>query len=138
MAEGVLDEPELGGLEAAGAVEPVAEAVEGDRRHRLQDVHLGDERLEDGQDALSVASAAARRPSPGTLQQVGLVEDLLEPELVDLVDDDEQRLVVLRPVRRRRLEVQELVEAQIGAVGPDQGFLPSSGSGYHSLERRSD
>jgi hypothetical protein len=48
------------------------------------------------------------------------MEDLFEPELVDLVDDDEQHLVVLRPFRGRALEIQELVDTQIGAVGSDQ------------------
>jgi hypothetical protein len=43
------------------------------------------------------------------------VEDLLEPQLVDLVDDDEQDLVVL--VRLGPLEGEELVERQIAGVG---------------------
>ena len=46
-----------------------------------------------------------------------LVEEHLEPELVDLVDDDEEQLVVLGPVRQRLLARQELVQVQVGGVG---------------------
>ena len=50
-------------------------------------------------------------------QLLELVQHLLEPELVDLVDDDEQKLVVLGTVRERLLEFQELVELQVAGVG---------------------
>ena len=115
MAQGGLELPELHRLEAARGVEPVAERGERDRRHGLQDVHLRDQRLEDGQDALE--GGEGHRPVvplERAAQQLGLVEHLLEPELVDLVDDDEQHLVVLLAPRRlpggRRLEVEQLVE----------------------------
>ena len=49
------------------------------------------------------------------LQPVELVQQLLEPELVDLVDDDEEHLVVLGPVGQRRLQLEQLVDAQVGA-----------------------
>ena len=46
-----------------------------------------------------------------------LVEELLEPELIDLVDDDEQELVVLRPVigahRERFLRRQDLLQPEV-------------------------
>ena len=44
-----------------------------------------------------------------------LVEELLEPQLVDLVDDDEQQLVVL--VGARALGAEHLVEGQVRRVG---------------------
>ena len=54
------------------------------------------------------------------------MEHLLEPQLIDLMNDDEQHLVMLLPSRRRRLEVEELVEAEITGVGIGQrGLLPS-------------
>src|SRR5262249_3678018 len=46
-----------------------------------------------------------------------LVELELEPKLIRLVDDDKQHLVVLRRLRARLLEVQELVQVQIGRIG---------------------
>ena len=47
---------------------------------------------------------------------VNLVQQLLEPQLVDLVDDDEQRLVVLGSLGPRLLQRQQIVELQIRAV----------------------
>ena len=47
-------------------------------------------------------------------EQGRLVQDLLEPQLVDLVDDHEEQFVV-RP-GLRFLAGQELVELQIAAV----------------------
>ena len=46
-----------------------------------------------------------------------LVEDLLEPQLVHLVDDDEQVLVVLGPIRAGLLQRQELVDHEVRGVG---------------------
>ena len=48
---------------------------------------------------------------------IELVEQLLEPELVHLMDDDEQQFVVFRSVRARLLQREEVVDAQIAAVG---------------------
>jgi hypothetical protein len=69
----------------------------------------------------------AREPRRGGVRAPGqqlvagtreLVQDQLEPELVGLVDDDEQQLVV--GVRRERaLEVEQVVDQQVGGVvGP--------------------
>jgi hypothetical protein len=55
---------------------------------------------------------------------VQLVQDLFEPQLVDLMDDDEQRLVVLKLTGARLLERQELVELQVARVGDRQMGLP--------------
>ena len=55
-------------------------------------------------------------PSSSCADAIELVQQLLEPELVDLVNDDEQHLVVLGPVRARLLQRQELVDLQVGAV----------------------
>jgi hypothetical protein len=43
-----------------------------------------------------------------------LVQELLEPELVHLVDDDEEDLVVL--VRAGPLRAEQLVQCQVGRV----------------------
>ena len=47
-----LDLPELHRLEAGGGVETIAERDEGFRRHRLEDVDLADDRLENHPDSL--------------------------------------------------------------------------------------
>jgi hypothetical protein len=46
-----------------------------------------------------------------------LVQELLEPQLVDLVDRDEQQLVVRGRVGLEVLGVQELGKAQVAALG---------------------
>jgi hypothetical protein len=45
------------------------------------------------------------------------VEHHLEPQLVDLVDDDEEHLVVVLRLRLRPLQRDKLIDAQIRAVG---------------------
>ena len=96
LPERELERAELVGLEATARLEPVAEGEELERRHRLEDVELGDEHLEDGEHALErVTNADVIARLEQRLEPVELVQDLLEPELVDLVHHDEQRLVVL-------------------------------------------
>ena len=51
------------------------------------------------------------------LHPIDLVQDLLEPELVDLVNDDEEQLVVFGPVRAWLLKIEQLVDVQVAAVG---------------------
>ena len=97
---------ELRRLEAARRLEAIAEAEELTRRHRLEHVDLGDGHLEDRahppQRVQHMRGVAVFEPS---LEVVRLVEQLLEPQLVHLVDDDEQHLVVL--VGTRVLRTQE-------------------------------
>src|SRR5439155_14617925 len=47
---------------------------------------------------------------------IQLVQQLLEPELVDLMNDDEEQLVVLRTDRSRPLQRQQLVDVQVAIV----------------------
>src|SRR5687767_15837659 len=47
---------------------------------------------------------------------VEFVQQLLEPELVHLMDDDEQQLVVLRPLRARLLQRQQLIDFQVAGI----------------------
>jgi hypothetical protein len=44
-----------------------------------------------------------------------LVEQLLEPQLIDLMDDDEEDLVML--ARAGALRPEDLVEGEVGGVG---------------------
>ena len=52
-----------------------------------------------------------------------VVQQLLEPQLVDLVDGDEQQLVVGRRVGLGTLARQQPVELEVGAVGQQTAFL---------------
>ena len=60
-AEHELELAELVRLEAAGLLEPLAERLELERGHRLEDVELRDEHLQDGEDALERVLGAVRR-----------------------------------------------------------------------------
>ena len=116
-AEQELDLPELVGLKTARRFEPLAEGEEFERRHRLEDVQLRDHDLEDGQDPLQRVLRAMRFLVVKELANaVEFVQQLLEPELVHLMDDDEQQLVVLRPLRARLLQRQQLVDLQVAGI----------------------
>jgi hypothetical protein len=86
------------------------------------DVDLGHERLEDLQDPVQqVEGEVGVAGLEGPLDAPQLVLQLLEPELVDLVDDDEQELIVLgRPVRSPGpllLQGEEFGHLQVRRVG---------------------
>ncbi len=108
---------ELHRLEAARGGEPLPELQEVLRRHRLQHVDLLDQHpLDDVHPVEQVARepevpAAAVRL--GVDQRVpdrlGLVQQLLEPQLVDLVDRDEEQLVVRRRLATRGAGRREAV-----------------------------
>ena len=68
--------------------------------------------LEDGEHPAQGADRLGRVARlEARLQVAGLVEELLEPQLVHLVDDDEQHLVVL--VGPWALGAEDLVEGQV-------------------------
>ncbi len=89
-AEGELDLAELAGLEATGVGQERAETRKFGRRHGLQDVDLSDESLQDLQHTLQMVAC---RIHFVVVQfgdnEVEFVQELLEPEFVDLMDDDE-------------------------------------------------
>ena len=79
----------------------------------------------------AVCRAPAALPSSSRrCSSAGLVQDLLEPQLVDLMDDDEQQLVVR--VGRRALAGQQIVQAQVAAVGQVRGE-PSSHASWSCM-----
>ncbi len=102
QAEPCFDQPELQRLKPRGGKQVVAEIEKIGRRHRLQHVELGDQELEDLVDARERMHDARHRLVVDRigrkipLDAVELVQHLLEPELVGLVDDDEQHLVMHR------------------------------------------
>jgi hypothetical protein len=48
--------------------------------------------------------------------EIDLVQQLLEPQLVDLVNDDEEQLVVFGSIGSRPLQREQLVDAEIPAI----------------------
>src|SRR5205823_13708757 len=85
---------------------------------RLEDVDLADERLEDGAAALEGGNGSVEVALPQVLADLlHLVQQELEPQLVDLVDDDEEHLIVLDRLRQRLLQGEQLIELEIGRVG---------------------
>ena len=67
-----------------------------ERRHRLEHVELTDERLEDRPHAFE---AVQRTDDVIVVEQrhdpIEFVQHLLEPQFVDLMDDDEQHLIMV-------------------------------------------
>jgi hypothetical protein len=124
--EAHLDQPELQALEAGRRNQQVAELQEVERRHGLEHVELTDqqlpdlqgsgERMDDAPDIALLHVLAGKQ----ALDLVELEQDLLEPQLVGLVHDNEQHLVMGRPAQPGafgRLAGQQLIELQIVAVG---------------------
>jgi hypothetical protein len=116
-----LQLPELSRLEPARLVQPRTEAGELPWGHGLQHVDLGDHDLEDGQRAAQrayrVRGVDLLQPA---LQVLQFVQQLLEPQLVHLVDHDEQHLVVF--IGSGALRGEDLVERQVGRVGQRGGL----------------
>jgi len=117
-----LDEPELHALEARRRNEHVAELQEVERRHRLQDVDLVGQQALDARDPRQAGHDLAHvllghdLPAHHRQHVVELEDDLLEPQLEGLVDDDEQQLVVGRWVAQRLLGGQQLIEVEVRPV----------------------
>ncbi len=107
---------ELRGLEAARGAEGLPEPGELGRRHGLQHVQLRHHDLQDGQRPPQRAHGVRRLAGLQLgLELAQLVQQLLEPQLVDLVGDDEQHLVVLG--RPGLLGREQLIQAQVAGVG---------------------
>ena len=116
-----LELTELIRLKPARRFETFAKGQEFERRHRLEDVELRDEHLEDGEHPLQRVLGAIRVVRcEQHVDPIDFVENFLEPELVDLMNDDEEQLVVLGPLGARLLESEQLVDMQIAAVGNDR------------------
>ena len=122
LAREPFDRAELARLEAGRRRERVAELEEALGPHRLEHLELLEQQPLDRHDATqprrgdvraAVGQLVARRDQ--------LVQHQLEPELVGLVDDDEQQLVVCAR-RERLLQPQQVVDQQVRrVVGPARG-----------------
>ena len=136
-----LDHAKLRRLEAGRRKQEIAKVQEVERRHRLQDFELLDQQLEDLVDAVEPVHDAAEIlvlqhvAAEVDLDAVELVQNLLEPQFVGLVHDDEEHLIVrgpavayaLRRLRRQelgQLQIVGIVEAACGGRSGHRGTFP--------------
>src|SRR2546426_6870787 len=113
-----LELAELERLESTAGFEAISERQELERCHGFEDVDLRHHDLEHGEDALQGVQGARRLvAAQQRLEVAELVEHLLEPQLIHLMDDDKEHLVVLRSCRPRLLQGQELLELEVVRVG---------------------
>jgi len=104
VAEHQLELTELARLEPAGGAQPLAECQELQRGHGLEDVDLPDHGLEHGEDTQESVLRTPHVPLAKECDEVvDLMQDLLEPQLVHLVDDDEEHLVMVLTTAARLL-----------------------------------
>src|SRR3954470_18040083 len=113
-----FDRPELNALRAAGGAEIPAELREPLGRQCLErreltgdDVH---QRVDPAHGCQRTEGVVGLEQSNQTSQ---LVQNELEPQLTGLMNDDEEELVRVLGSRARALELQQLVERQIGGIG---------------------
>ncbi len=105
---------ELPALESAAVLQETAEGVELERGHRFEDVDLGYECFHDGEhashrlDGGEGLAGLKLKPHPTEFMQ-----NLLEPEFVSLMDDDEEHLVVLLRIGLQFLQLQQFRYLQI-------------------------
>ena len=95
----------------------VAKLIELLRRHRLENVDL---LFDQPLDCVNAAKMLRDAEQIVAVERrhgcVDLVQQLLEPELVDLMDDDEEHLVVVLRPRERLLQAEKLLYLQIGTI----------------------
>ena len=117
VAQQELELAELPRLEARSRFEPVTEGEERHGGHGFENIELAHQRLHHHADALEGGDRpeeiVGRELTRGLLE---FVDQQLEPELVDLVDDDEQHFIVLRRTRFGFLEPEESVELEVVRV----------------------
>ena len=89
----------------------------------LADPAFREQVLRPPQPVLRPVGPRRRRRQHRVADRGGLVQELLEPELVDLVDGDEQQLVVSRGLRLEPLGGQQPVQLQVAAVGEPGALL---------------
>jgi hypothetical protein len=87
----------------------VAEGEEVLGRHGLEHADVLDHHVLDGVHSFPAGGGPPRGyRSPAVPGRLGLVDDLLEPQLVGLVGDDEQGLVVGGRIGEQHLQLEQL------------------------------
>src|SRR5438876_7064499 len=117
VSEHKLNFPKLHRLKSRCGLEPIAETRERRRRHRLENVHLRHQHLHNCPyplERMNRPEGIARGEiSPYFLE---LMEQLLEPQLVGLMNDDEEHLVVLGGRGTWLLKREQLLKIEIACV----------------------
>src|SRR5262249_19775685 len=98
-------------------LEPVAETRKRRWRHRFEDVDLRHEYFHDGAHALERVD----RPEEIAFGKIALyfiklMQQLLKPKLVRLMDDDKQRLVVFRRAGARLLKREQFFQIKVTGI----------------------
>jgi len=139
-AHPIFYQPKLITLKPRGGIEQITKLQEIQRRHRLQNPDLGQQQLLDfgnAREAMhgNVHLAFIHRVRMERLNHcVQLKQDLFEPQLVGLMDHDEEHLVMRRPavfLAFTLLARKELIELQVRTVV--QRFR-----GFHAVPKDDD
>ena len=140
VAQQTLELAELPTLKPARAREKIAKRQKRNRRHRFQDVDLLHHGLQNREHALERGTRLhliAR--DERARQMVALMQLLLEPKFIHLMDDDEQHLVMLGLARRgmhreRALQIKQRLNFEIASVGRIHGDRLADAPRYRPLE----
>ena len=128
----VLEQAKLNALNARGRDQDVAEIEEVERGHGFQNVDLLKQDALDLDDAPAVQDRAPDlllrngRAPEGREHRVELPQDLLEPQLGSLMNDDEEHLVVGRPAMEGALQLlasEQPIELDVVRVVKGTGGL---------------
>src|SRR5258707_673663 len=118
VSERELNLAKLPGLKPRCCLQPVAKTRKRRWRHRFENVDLCHKYFHDGAHTLErVDRSSELAGGKISLYFVKLMQQLLKPELVRLMDDDEQRLIVFRRPGARLLKREQLLQIKIACVG---------------------
>src|SRR3954468_6168210 len=111
VAEQKLELAKLDRLKSGSRLEPIPEAGKRRGSHRFKNIDLTDQCFHDCPGSLERMDRAEQiAPGKIFLNLFELVKQLLKPELVGLMNDDEQHLIMLSRRGARILKRQKLFE----------------------------
>src|SRR5438132_4301653 len=98
-------------------LEPVPKTLERRRRHGFKNIHLGDQDLHNCAYAFECVNRAEKiARGKISIYLFELMQQLLKPQLVRLMNDDEERFIVLRRRGTRFLKRQQLLQIKITRI----------------------
>ena len=105
-------------LKTARRIKLVPELEKADLRHGFEQMDLSDEHFFDADHGAQAVICAECPPGIQPFDAgVHLVQDLLEPKLISLMDDDKKQLVVAGGFGQGRLELYQLGDLEILVIG---------------------
>src|SRR6266481_8554814 len=109
-----FDFSKLHRLKSRCSLEPVPKTRERRRRHRFENIYLGDQDLHDCAHTFECVNRAEKiARGKISLYLFELMQQLLEPQLVRLMNDDEENLIMLRRTRAWLLKCEQLLKVKI-------------------------